>query len=68
MEPEVSKEGLNMDHLVAEESLDLEQEAAQDEAEKETFLKQILPEPSDLILYILGFFSISFFAFWTFGL
>ena len=68
--PEVPKESLNTDQLFGEESLDLEQEAARDEAEKETrhFLKQILPEPSDLILYILGFFSISFFAFWTFGL
>ena len=68
--PKESKESLNIDKLFGEESLDLEQEAAQDEAEKETrhFLKQILPEPSDLILYILGFFSISFFAFWTFGL
>ena len=68
--PEVPKESLNIDKLFGEESLDLEQEAAQDEAEKETrhFLKQILPDPSDLILYILGFFSISFFALCTFGL
>ena len=75
--PEVPKESLNTDQLFGEESLDLEQEATEEspnselqvEAEKETrhFLKQILPKPSDLILYILGCFSISFFAFWTFG-